>query len=509
MESIKKLMLRIEGGETSEPIKTLLTVGDVPDDMRLAPSLISLEKSWRIVHAQMFTAYGMWSPATTTSGTMGHLQITLFVPPNQQLANSANPLDVLNGVIDLMGAKGNNSLRLPNTTLDALPFEKFLQKYPLEERAMPLPVMAGKTPATFCVSNEAQLRALMRFSRYPVLAKVSQLELGYHCATTININTKGGSQRAASNKTTGTPPPLHDTASPAHGDLMGGIALDTSNDQGAPPYDDPLFSMGVTPEQTQLPPQGEKPSASTSHPMDSQYASSASATVDSHNSSTTAFMGGRSLGDPPAIDNYDDGEGKKGKKGKKWLKRLLIILGVFLLLIILVEIFGSDVPEQNQSSGPATKAPSVEQVTEIATSAEETSEEAKPAEAQVDSALLAAEIMKKEEEKIRLEEEYQRLEKENKRLKEEKKKQDREAATKLLAKATPGKKKKADLVTILHNYDNVLSGKEKHELKKIILAYDDYGYFCDYLKNSYTWNQLSRVCEDIDIHIYSLINDDI
>ena len=509
MESIKKLMLRIEGGETSEPIKTLLTVGDVPDDMRLAPSLISLEKSWRIVHAQLFTAYSVWAPANTPRGTMGHLQITLFVPPTHQLAKSANPLDVLNAVIDLMGTKDTNGLRLPDMTLDAAPFEKLLQKYPLEERAMPLPVMAGKTPATFCVGDEAQLRALMRFSRYPVLAKVSQLELGFNCASTIAINTKvvakrpanaGGNNGNGKNKPPqeGTPPPLPSEKTPSLPNaFMGGLSLDDQI------QNDPLFSMGEESNQSQPSSGNDGPLGMPNQPV------KVTSTYENTPPPLSGLSGGRSLDGTPPYGSPLMSEDNKGKGKKKWWKIPLIILGVFLLLIILVEIFGSDVPEQNQSSGQATEAPSVEQVTEIATSAEETSEEATPAEAQVDSALLAAEIMKKEEEKIRLEEEYQRLEKENKRLKEEKKKQDREAANKLLAKATPGKKKKADLVTILHNYDNVLSIKEKHELIKIIHAYDDYEYFCDYLKNSYTWNQLSRVCEDIDIHIYSLINDDI
>ena len=358
MESIKKLMLRIEGGETNEPLKTLLNVGNVPDNMRLAPSLISLDQSWRIVHAQMFTAYGLWSPATTSRGTTGHLQITLFVPPMQQLANSTNPLDVLNAVIDLMGIKDSHGLRLPNMTLDSVQFERLLNKYDLVERPMPLPVMAGKVPGTFCVSNETQLRALMRFSRYPELAKVSQLELGYNCATTININTKvankptkNGGKSNKPPQQVDTPPPLDgptEESQPLTSGFMGGRSLDTP--QQGTPQNDPLFAMGVSLEQNE-PSTGDAPAGNSRQPQGPKKVKSSSTTPtdDETPPRTNGFIGGRSLDDdPPTVNNKpfntDGNNGKKNKKNKKnkkkWWKIPLIILGIIFLLFIIMGIVG-------------------------------------------------------------------------------------------------------------------------------------------------------------------------
>lgn len=47
--------------------------------------------------------------------------------------------------------------------------------------------MQGHSPASFCVNSKNQLDALMRHSRYDILASVGCLELGFNCKSSISL----------------------------------------------------------------------------------------------------------------------------------------------------------------------------------------------------------------------------------------------------------------------------------------------------------------------------------
>lgn len=187
----QEISLRVFGGSLSAGFNRtpLLTVGAVPDSyVPMPPTIVDEQKAWMIAHTQSHTVYSLYTrECKTADGSDGQLLISIFFPASRRLAAGASPLSLLNTLLDVVSIQLLSDGMLPKEAADPTAFIALLKRYPLEDRSLALPVMAGSSPAAFCAANTSQLDALMRHSRHPALAKVGLLEIGLHCRTTINI----------------------------------------------------------------------------------------------------------------------------------------------------------------------------------------------------------------------------------------------------------------------------------------------------------------------------------
>ena len=207
----QEIALRIYGGGLSTGFESspLVSVGTAPAGYApMPPVVVDEELSWMISHTQSHTIYALYSRhCQTASGEAGQLLISLFFPAQKRLADNASPLGLLNSISDFVSVQVLQGGALPTAAADPSPFIALLKRYPLEDRPLPLPVMEGRESVAFCVENPTQLDALMRHSRYAVLASIGRLELGMHCPSTIKLSTTGNTtKRTASinNSTTET-----------------------------------------------------------------------------------------------------------------------------------------------------------------------------------------------------------------------------------------------------------------------------------------------------------------
>lgn len=204
---IHKIALRIYGGPQSEGVleQPFVAVGDVPKEFAPQPPvLVDEQQVWMITHAQNYTLYTLSSKRCfTTDGQPGRMLICLFLPPQKRLADGKSPLALLDSLMDCFMVQALRDGNLPMAPVDNAPFAALLDECRLEARPMSLPIMQGQESASFCVGNKTQLDALMRHSRYPVLATVGRLELGFDCESTISLNTSGVREKPKAK----TPPP--------------------------------------------------------------------------------------------------------------------------------------------------------------------------------------------------------------------------------------------------------------------------------------------------------------
>ena len=203
---IHKIALRIYGGPQSEGVleQPFVAVGDVPKEFAPQPPvLVDEQQVWMITHAQNYTLYTLSSKRCfTTDGQPGRMLICLFLPPQKRLADGKSPLALLDSLMDCFMVQALRDGNLPMAPVDNAPFAALLDECRLEARPMSLPIMQGQESASFCVGNKTQLDALMRHSRYPVLATVGRLELGFDCESTISLNTSGTRESKEKTQTT-------------------------------------------------------------------------------------------------------------------------------------------------------------------------------------------------------------------------------------------------------------------------------------------------------------------
>ena len=206
MANINKIALRIYGGAIGDSLakQPFVSVGDVPQKFTpTAPTLVDEQQVWMITHAQDYTLYATSSKRCYTSDDRpGQVLICLFLPPQKRLADGHSPLEVLGELMDIFIVQGLRGGKLPTATVDCSPFNLLLGKYRLEDRPMPLPIMAGQAPVAFCVESKAQLDAMMRHSRYSILSSVGRLELGFSCKSTIALIKKGPAKRTEASSQT-------------------------------------------------------------------------------------------------------------------------------------------------------------------------------------------------------------------------------------------------------------------------------------------------------------------
>ena len=190
------ITLRIYGGSQANGLNLtpLVSVGNMHESYKpMPPTIVDEDISWGIIHGQSFTAYTLHTKQfKTKDGQPGQLLISLLLPPAQCFAKGKDPLTMLNSILVAFTVHPQVCGLLPESPLDSSSFNMLVKGYSLMERPRLLPLMRGVEPAAFRPQNEAQLSALMRYSNYPVLAKVARLELGMHTPSTIQIPMSGG-----------------------------------------------------------------------------------------------------------------------------------------------------------------------------------------------------------------------------------------------------------------------------------------------------------------------------
>lgn len=234
MPQIDNISLRIYGGALSTGLdrQPLVSVGNAPEGfIPMPPTLVDEQQSWMITHAQSYTAYMSYSKRCQTQDDQpGQLLICLFFNPQQRLADGNSPLGLLDSLNDSFAIQAMQDGKLPMSPVDNSPFKMLLDRYRLEQRPMQLPVMGGHEPASFCTENRAQLDALMRHSRYPVLIGVGRLELGMHCNSTIALTSTSTPKKKESEKQTIPVQPIPPSPTlepePVYTNGSGGLDLD-------------------------------------------------------------------------------------------------------------------------------------------------------------------------------------------------------------------------------------------------------------------------------------------
>lgn len=197
MPSTENITVAIWGGMPTNLRSITNHIGDLP--LTYKPRMYKLvkeSKMWLIAHTKDLTLYSAVSSEALSGGNGEVLRVDIMVPANRRIAGGKSPLDLLNKLMDCAEKNAIQGGVLTTQTLDNLPFLYILKEFHLEERPSALPVMIGSNAGSLCIESTRQLDALMRFSKYPILANISQLELGFKCPTTIKIDTKSGGRPA-------------------------------------------------------------------------------------------------------------------------------------------------------------------------------------------------------------------------------------------------------------------------------------------------------------------------
>lgn len=204
MPSTENITVAIWGGMPTNLRSITNHIGDLPSTYKPRMyKLVKEPKMWLIAHTKDLTLYSAVSSEALSGGSGEVLRVDIMVPANRRIAGGKSPLDLLNKMMECAEKNAIQGGVLTTQTIDNLPFLYHLKEFHLEERPSALPVMIGSNAGSLCIESTRQLDALMRFSKYPILANISQLELGFKCPTTIKIDTKSGG-RPAPQPPTGT-----------------------------------------------------------------------------------------------------------------------------------------------------------------------------------------------------------------------------------------------------------------------------------------------------------------
>lgn len=195
---MQHLALRIYKGTHGAPPdeRPLVSVGAVPDTFSpVVPSLVDEPETWVLVHRYDYTLYVYQVTQEDTT----YRQICLLVPVGIRLSADNNPYGLLLELWGILESQGNQR---------AL-FEERLALSIIGNQVsdMRFPVMDGQQPASFCADSRMQVKALLMFSQYPQLARVSRLEIGLHCVSTISLPIKANGKKVVQSE------PVHQTKS--------------------------------------------------------------------------------------------------------------------------------------------------------------------------------------------------------------------------------------------------------------------------------------------------------
>ena len=200
------LALRIYKGTHGAPPdeRALVSVGAIPDTFSpVVPSLVDEPETWILVHRYDYTLYVYQVTQEDTT----YRQICLLVPVGIRFSVENNPYGLLLELWGILESQGNQH---------AL-FEERLALSIIGKQVsdMRLPVMDGQQPASFCADSRMQVKALLMFSQYPQLARVSRLEIGLHCASTISLPIKANVKKVVQSEPVHQPKPEKPQAEPS------------------------------------------------------------------------------------------------------------------------------------------------------------------------------------------------------------------------------------------------------------------------------------------------------
>lgn len=173
--------LRIYKGTHGAPPdeRPLISVGEVPDTFSpIVPSLIDEPETWVLIHRYDYTLYVYQVTQEDTT----YRQICLLVPVGIRLSVDNNPYGLLLELWGMLESRGSQNALFEDRLASCISGEHASDTH--------LPVMDGQRPASFCADSRMQVKALLTFSQYPQLARVSRLEIGLHCASTIFLPIK-------------------------------------------------------------------------------------------------------------------------------------------------------------------------------------------------------------------------------------------------------------------------------------------------------------------------------
>lgn len=230
MATINNLALQVYGGASEGMLikQPFVTVGNVPQEFHpMPPTLVDEQQVWMITHAQNYTLYAVSSKRCHTADDLpGQIVICLFFPPQKRLADGHSPLGLLDALMDSFVVQALRGGKLPNAPINSSQFKLLLEKYRLEDRPMPLPIMEGHEPCAFCVESKAQLDAIMRHSRYQILSSVGRLELGFHCKSSIALIKQASSKTPNTSPHKELKPEVDSQNYPKSKFISGGLSLD-------------------------------------------------------------------------------------------------------------------------------------------------------------------------------------------------------------------------------------------------------------------------------------------
>ena len=203
---MQHLALRIYKGTHGTPLDEhpLVSIGAVPDTFSpIVPSLVDEPETWILVHRYDYTLYVYQVTQEDTT----YRQICLLVPVGIRLSADNNPYGLLLELWGMLESQGNQR---------AL-FEERLALSIIGNQVsdMRFPVMDGQQPASFCADSRMQVKALLMFSQYPQLARVSRLEIGLHCASTISLPIKANVKKVVQSEPVHQPKPEKPQAEPS------------------------------------------------------------------------------------------------------------------------------------------------------------------------------------------------------------------------------------------------------------------------------------------------------
>lgn len=191
MKTEDHISVRIFTGLQGEhfAVPAAVAVGSMTEGFQpFAPQLVCESEVWILQHRRNDTLYAKFSTDyLATDGKKAQVLICLFLPSGKKMDGGKSPFGMLNDLQELLLIYGVRGGRLIQQPMKIEPFNELVNEQRLRSLNMPLPVMAGSSPASYQVHNDVALDKLMRSSRFPALSTVAWLEVGRHCVTTINL----------------------------------------------------------------------------------------------------------------------------------------------------------------------------------------------------------------------------------------------------------------------------------------------------------------------------------
>ena len=192
-----------KGASLNEQQPTLIvSTGDLPKGFRpVYPTKVDEKEMWTVTHAQEYTLYAYFTKKyRIADDTPGILSVYLMLPAAYRLAESRSPLGLIDTIVDMLSVNDMPNDIMPQSEVSPNMYKMLLDRCELENRPRRLPLMQGKKAGTLQLKNRTQLDAMFRYSSYPQFNRISCLEMGYKCDTTVQISAAGKTQPSSTTK---------------------------------------------------------------------------------------------------------------------------------------------------------------------------------------------------------------------------------------------------------------------------------------------------------------------